>query len=212
MTEQPAQDTPAPEADGRDWRQAYGEEVERSRRYRRRAQQAEQALRQLQETAIADEQVEALQRQADEAETARLRIQRLEATLASLAGRDALVRGLVACGVGRGLPCGDRMIEQAVALLQPHVEVDVSGDEPRCLVRGGEGDLAAFVADWLAREGPHFLPPTGDTGSGALPGSGAAATASLADLDAHPDRKATFIAENGLSAYVKLACRNRQRQ
>ncbi|MFP4354054.1 MAG: hypothetical protein ACLFUJ_02935 [Phycisphaerae bacterium] len=197
----------------RDWQSAYQQEVAQSRKYRHRAQQAEQQLQQLQQDSLSAEQIrqyQQLRNQAEQFESAQGRIGRLTESVQALAGRDALVRSLVACGVGRNLPHGEKMLAQAVDLLQPKIRVTVDDGGPHVSIATDREDaeavsLDAFVADWLASEAPHFLPPSGDTGSGAHLNPGSRETTSLAELDANPARKAKFIAENGPQAYVQLA-------
>jgi hypothetical protein len=193
-----------------DWRQRYLQEVEQSRKYRRRAQQAEQTAEQLSQRAIEHDELENLRNSAEQLEATEAEKRRLTGMLEKLSGRDALVRALVGCGVGRGFRNGASMIDQAVALLSNRLRVDLAGDEPRVDIEqdasGREPmDLQSFVADWLAREAPHFLPPSQDTGSGAFRGTGRTQQASLAQLDADPAAKAKFIAEYGPGAYVQLA-------
>ena len=102
------------------------------------------------------------------------------------------------------------MLSQAVDLLASRIRVRLDDGRPDVSVVQDEPEaepisLDAFVADWLASEAPHFLPPSGDTGSGAHLNPGSRETTSLAELDANPARKAKFIAENGPQAYVQLA-------
>lgn len=205
----PVSDDSVQEADV-DWRQRYVQEVEQSRKYRRRAQQAEQTAQELRQKSWEPEELEALRNTAAKVETVEAEKQRLTGMLEKLSGRDALIRALVRCGVGQGFRNGASMIDQAVALLGESVRVDLEGDEPRVQVNSDRTDrdptdLQSFVADWLAREAPHFLPPSQDTGSGAFRGTGPAQQASLSLLDADPAAKAKFIAEYGPGAYVQLA-------
>ena len=103
--------------DGRDWRQAYLQEVAQSRRYRQRAQQAEART-------ISDEQAAQLDRLgglADEVEGKDRRIAVLEGAVRQMAGLGELTRALAACGVGSGCPHGDRMLDQASSLLADRV-------------------------------------------------------------------------------------------
>jgi hypothetical protein len=193
-----------------DWRQRYVREVEQSRKYRRRAQQAEETAEQLRRQTCEPDELESLKKTAAQVETIDAEKQRLTGMLEKLSGRDAMIRALVRCGVGQGFRNGASMIDQAVALLGDRVRVDLEGDEPRVQIKSDQTDrdptdLHSFVADWLAREAPHFLPPSQDTGSGAFRGTGRTQQASLAELDADPAAKAKFIAENGPGAYVQLA-------
>ncbi len=212
------QNAPGPEGqDSRDYQQAYLQEVAQSRKYRQRAQQAEEQLEQLRSDQLTEEQIEQYRQLRDRAEAIeqdRQRLGDLERSLAERAGRDALLAALQACGVGRGLSEKDRILDQAVALLLPTIQVDTGPDGPTIQLAGdeprqGPADLQAFVADWLACQGPHFLPPSGDTGSGAHRYPGPLEPTRVEQLDADPARKAKFIAENGPKAYVQLARQQR---
>lgn len=211
MTEQneTAQEVPGDGAeagadDGRDWRQAYLREMARSKRYRQRAQQAE-------DRALGD---------TERAEYAR-RIASLEKAIRRVAGQGELTRALAGCGVGSGCSHGERMLAQASALLAGRIGVDVSGDSPLVHVldeaslpirdEGGRlVTVSRFVKGWLAEEGSHFLPASGDTGSGAYRGSATAGGVSIEQLDRDPKAKAEFIARHGPRAYVQLARSTRQ--
>lgn len=62
-----------------------------------------------------------------------------------------------------------------------------------------------LVTQWLATPaGAGFIPPSGDSGSGARKGGGKAGI-TIEDLDADNDKKAAFIEEHGIAAYLKLA-------
>lgn len=203
--------------DGRDYRQAYLQEVAQSRKYRQRAQQAEQQLAEIRDRQLTDKQIQEyrqLRSAAEAIEQDRRRLTEMEQALAERAGRDALVRSLRACGVGRGLADQDKILDQAVALLLPGIQVDTGPDGPTIHLADDEqtespADLQAFVADWLASQAPHFLPPSGDTGSGAHRYPGPLEPTRVEQLDADPARKAKFIAENGPKAYVQLARQQR---
>jgi hypothetical protein len=206
---------PNQDATDKDWKSLYLQEIEQSRKYRHRAQQAEQEAQALRDQVPSDsrqEQLAQLEQQASQYHRVEEDNRRLADMLRDMAGRDALTRALVACGVGQGFSHGARMLDQAVSLLRDSVEVDLEGQSPQIRLAGQEEssqDIEQYVARWLAREAPHFLPPTGDTGSGAYPGQGTPQQASLAQLDASPARKAKFIAENGPGAYVQLARESR---
>ena len=59
-----------------------------------------------------------------------------------------------------------------------------------------------LVAEFLATDtGKHFLPPSGDSGSGAH--TGGEAGESVAELLADPDKKAAYIEKHGGEAYLK---------
>ena len=112
------------------------------------------------------------------------------------------------------------MLTQASSLLSDRIQVDLAGESPivRVLDGGGQAlvdedgrpvSVASFVAHWLAEEGSHFLPASGDTGSGAHGGLSAPTETSIEQLDRNPRAKAEFIAKHGPQAYVQLA-RKRQ--
>ncbi|MBL7133521.1 MAG: hypothetical protein ISS78_05435 [Phycisphaerae bacterium] len=201
----------APE-DGRDWREAYLREVAQSRRYRQRAQQAE--ARALDEAQGAE--YERLVQAAKQLEAKTQRIAALESVVKQVAGLGELTRALAACGVGSGCPHGQRMLDQASSLLAGRISVDVSGEAPRVRVLDDSGrpavdqadrplTVSQFVASWLAEEGSHFLPASGDTGSGAHRGRATGAGVSIEQLDRDPKAKAKYIAKHGPQAYVQLA-------
>ncbi len=206
-----ADDQAAPD-DGRDWREAYLREVAQSRRYRQRAQQAEAR-------AISDEQIAQLDRLRDlpdQVADKNRRIATLEGAVRQIAGLGELTRALATCGVGSGCPHGRRMLDQAAALLADRVRVDVAGPAPIVHVLDDAGEpvvddegrplpVSQFVATWLAEEGAHFLPASGDTGSGAFRGRATPPGVSIEQLDRDPKAKAKFIATHGPQAYVQLA-------
>ena len=210
----------------RDWRAEYLREVAQSRKYRQRAQKAEAELAELSQRALSPEQHEEYQRLRQAATGMAdkdARIEALEGMVRRVVGANELGKALVVCGVGAS-PGGSRALAHAARLLEDRVDVDLSGRSPvvrvldesgRPMCRGGEADdqpgepvsLEEFVAHWLTEEGSHFLPASGDTGSGAYKGSAAAAGVSIEDLDRDPRRKAQFIATYGPQAYVQLARR-----
>jgi len=64
--------------------------------------------------------------------------------------------------------------------------------------------IDTLVQKFLATDrGKHFLPPSGDTGSGAHRGGAPGVT--IAELDADPEKKVEFIQKHGSAAYQKLA-------
>jgi len=70
---------------------------------------------------------------------------------------------------------------------------------------GQSVSVEKFVTDYLAsEEGSTFLPPSGDSGSGAYRGGGKPGV-TIEELDADPAKKAKFIQEEGTEAYLKLA-------
>ena len=212
----------ASDAADRDWKAEYLREAAQSRKYRQRAQKAEGELEQLRPQTLAPEQHEEYQRlrlSADDLAARDARIERLTAAVRELAGLSELHKTLAACGVGRGCPNGERMLAQAAALLGPRVRVDLDDDKPAVRVLDENGavlldpagespvSVRSFVADWLAREGSHFLPPSGDTGSGAHGGLAAPPAVDIRTLDRDPRAKADFIARHGPAAYLQLAQR-----
>lgn len=215
------EDAPPGDDDGqRDWNAEYVREVGQSRKYRQRAQRAETQLQQLRSRALTDEQLAEYERLRLSAETMAekdARIRSLEETVRDLVGRTALGRALAACGVGSRSPNGDRMLSQAADLLADRVRVDfdeagrpaarVLDAAGRPMLRGdGEAvGIEEFVADWLAEQGGHFLPASGDTGSGAHRGEPGADAPRIERLDRDPKAKADFIARHGPRAYVQLA-------
>ena len=209
--------------DRHDWRSECLREVVQSRKYRQRAQRAEGDLEELRARALSTEQYAeyvSLRDSANELADKDKRIVVLEGMVRQVVGANELSKALVACGVGRGLSHGDRMLAQAAALLAGRVNVVISGAEPAVRVLGPAGKLVQgpdgkpvsvhdFVAQWLAEEGSHFLPASGDTGSGAHKGPTAGGGVSIEHLDHDPKAKAEFIAKHGPQAYVQLARKKR---
>jgi len=200
-------DAPDDHAD-RDWKAEYLREVAQSRKYRQRAQRAEAQIERLGSEVLDDRQ------SSDPSKDQR--IGALETMIRQIAGTGELAKALVACGVGSGCAHGPKMVQQAAALLAERIEVDVSGDSPAVRVLDERGQALAdaegrpvaiqqFVAAWLAEEGSHFLPASGDTGSGAHRGQAVAAGVSVEQLDRDPKAKAAYIARHGPQAYVQLA-------
>jgi len=207
----------------RDWKAEYLREVAQSRKYRQRAQKAEAELEDLRSRALTPEDYQEYQklRLSAEAVAARdRRIRKLEGTVRQVVGLNELSKALVACGVGSGACHGDKMLVQAAALLAGRIHVELEDDVPSVRVLDDRGQMLLaddgepigiqeFVADWLAAEGGHFLPASGDTGSGAHKGESAAAGVSIEALDHNPKAKAEFIARHGPQAYVQLARKTR---
>lgn len=210
-----------PEEPERDWRAEYLRETAQSRKYRQRAQRAEMQAEQLRTNAFDEPQqaeYDRLRSQAAGAADKDMRIEALETVVRRIVGINELTGALVACGVGSGCLHGEKMVSQAAALLARRIDVDASGDDPQVHVldktgqamldhSGGPMSVAAFVASWLAEEGSHFLPASGDTGSGAYTGTAGGRGASIEQLDRDPAAKAEFIAKHGPKAYVQLAQR-----
>lgn len=225
-----AADAPADTAAGeggpaKDWKAEYVREAAQSRKYRQRAQKAETELEQLRPLALGPAQHEEYQRlrlAAADAAAKDQRISRLEAMVRQVSGLNELNKALAGCGVGRGCPNGEKMLAQASALLAGRIRVELDGDVPAVRVLdeagavmldpAGAGPMGVrpFVADWLAQEGCHFLPPSGDTGSGAHGGFAVAPAIDIQALDRDPRAKAEFIARHGPTAYLQLAQRRQQ--
>ncbi|MCY2925973.1 MAG: hypothetical protein NT031_11145 [Planctomycetota bacterium] len=196
--EQPGEAVPAPE---RNWREEYLREVARSRKYRLRAQAVETQLEGLRGRVLDDRQLEQYQTLLAERDQVRAVRER-------------------AAGLEKMLAHGEKMLAQATALLADRIRVDVSGASPVVHVLDEAGAVmyadaegaqplsaGQFVSAWLSEQGAHFLPASGDTGSGARKGAVAPPSVTLADLDRHPARKAEFIARYGPGAYLRLARR-----
>ena len=76
---------------------------------------------------------------------------------------------------------------------------------------GDSISIDALVTEFLATtRGQHFLPPSGDTGSGAHKGGDTGVT--LAELDADAEKMGEFIAKHGGKAYQQLVQRTKQKQ
>jgi len=214
--------------------------VAEARKYRRRAQEAERRVAELQPLVLSDAEGELFERlkleaerlpgireahrrevaelkraQTDELAEARARTQQLTEMLSEVVGTDRLKTALAARGVKR--------VDQAASLLAGRIRVGVAGDDYTVQVVDGRGEplsdgqdgkergVEDLVDAWLA-ENPHFLPPSGDTGSGAHAGTAAAAGVSIEQLDRDPRRKAEFVAMHGPGALVQLARGPRERK
>lgn len=209
----------APEADDRDWKAEYLREMAQSRKYRQRAQKAEAELEDVRSRSLSPEQYEEHQKlrlSADSIAEKDRRIGKLEDTVRQVVGLNELSKALVACGVGSRSGNGDKMLAQAGALLADRICVELEDGVPSVRVLDDSGrpllgaddeplTIQEFVADWLAAEGGHFLPPSGDTGSGAHKGDPPVGGISIDALDHNPKAKAEFIARHGPQAYVQLA-------
>ena len=200
--------------------------IAESRRYRKRAQDAETRLRELEAGAMSAGQVqeyrrlkeqaagyermaaEMTARQERELESRRREVSALTDRLRRIVGSDRLKSALASRGVTR--------VDQAAYLLDRHVRVDLAGGEPvvRVVDAGGQpipdpsGEPGAavsierFVDAWLAAEGAHFLPPSGDVGSGAHKG-GPSEHATVAEMEADPAKRFAFIREHGTDEYLR---------
>jgi len=211
----------------RDWKSEYVREVAQSRKYRQRAQRAETQFEEFAGRTLAPEQIEEyhkLRLTSEEMASKDRRMGQLEGMVRRVVGAGELTRALVSFGVGSrscyGEAHGQRMLTQATGLLAGRVRVDLDEDEPRVCVLDDAGEPLAdeegrpvavqdFVAAWLAEEGGHFLPPSGDTGSGAHKGGIVSPSVSVEQLDRNPRAKAEFIARHGPQAYVQLAKRRK---
>jgi len=203
----------------KDWKAEYVNEVTQSRRYRQRAQKAEADLEQLRNQALTPQQHEEyrkLRLSAGATAEKDRRIGQLEGMVRQVVGRNELSKTLISCGVGSQCRGGDKMLAQAAALLADRIDVDLSAEGPAVRVLDAEGQamlnddgepvtIQQFVAHWLAEEGGHFLPPSGDVGSGAHKGGTVPPSISIETLDRDPKAKADFIARHGPQAYVQLA-------
>lgn len=119
--------------------------------------------------------------------------------------------------LGRAGVAPERMA-QAAQLLGSRVKVSLKDGQPvtevfddtgqPMQVDGSSATVDQLVAAWLPGN-QHFLPPSGDSGSGSHAG-GATGNVTLADLDANPNKKLEFIRKNGQQAYLKLAAKARQ--
>jgi hypothetical protein len=171
--------------------EARGKLVAEARKYRKRAQEAERLLGELSEQhsgAIAE---------------SNARADRFGEMLSGVVVSDRLKSALASRGVKR--------VDQAAQLLAEKLEVDITDQGYRVQVRGprdvdsqDELTVEQVVDGWLATN-RHYLPPSGDTGSGAYPGVTSPGRVSIEQLDLDPDRKAEFVARHGPAALVQLA-------
>jgi hypothetical protein len=192
------------------------EELAEYRRLKARQPQREQAeltkAREYEKLAA-----ELTERHARELAQANQRGEALEAQLRKVVGTDRLKSALAGRGVTR--------VDQAAYLLRRHIRVELADGEPvvRVLDKKGRpiidpacGDgetitIERFVDAWLASEGAHFLPPSGDTGSGAHAG-GSADKADIAELEADPAKRYAFIREHGTDEYLRRLGEWKRRQ
>jgi len=190
----PPQDSSEPRAD--DASEARAKLIAEARKYRKRAQEAERQVAELEMRLLDDEQHSA------ELTAAAARADRLTEMLSQAVISDRLKTALASRGV--------KHVSQAARLLAEKLQVRVTDGEYAVQVAGlddapeGEVTVEGMVDDWLA-DNPHYLPPSGDTGSGAYPGVTAPKGASIEQLDLNPARKAEFVARYGPAALVQLA-------
>ncbi|KKL87446.1 hypothetical protein LCGC14_1934610, partial [marine sediment metagenome] len=208
--------------------------IAESRKYRRRAQEAEARLSELQSRSGGEQGLAELRRLGEQAgqyerlvselterhaadlAEAEQRADAFAAQLQKVVGADRLKSALAARGVTR--------VDQAAYLLDRHVRVELADGKPAVIVVDAEGEpilaggdpdrplaLEQFVEAWLAAEGAHFLPPSGDVGSGAYKGASPEAV-DMAELEADPARRYAFIREHGSDEYLRRLGRWKRRQ
>lgn len=146
------------------------------------------------------------------AETARRAT--VEQALNQTVGQNALLTALGKAGLKPDL------IGQAARLVAGQVRVEVKDgqaviqvlDEAGKPLLKADGTPAGVeeLATGFAKNNPHYLPPTGDTGTGAHRGAPGGVT--LAELDADPEKKSKFIQEQGTGAYLKLAAASQEQK
>jgi len=215
-----------------DLNKKYTDEVENAKKQRQRAQQAESRLGEVEESLkefqdrIAAQEAEAerkllegkgqyeeamasLRSEKDKAlQSKDAEIEALSSSLYRELGTNRLTAALGEAGVK------SELIAQATKLLSGQIKVSVKDGKPVVQVLDEDGSplnaengAAATMQDLVGRwaqSNPHFLPPSGDTGSGAHKG-GKTGNVTLAELDANASAKAKFIKEHGVDAYLKLA-------
>jgi hypothetical protein len=207
--------------------------VAEARKYRKRAQEAERRLDELAPRVLDEANLELFERlKADSAcagqdrqefkqqladlteqhsgqlEASNARATHLGEMLSEVVITDRLKSVLAARGVKR--------VDQAARLLSEQLEVDINDQGYQVRARGSsdasdsDPTVEQVVDGWLA-ENCHYLPPSGDTGSGAYPGVALSAVASIEQLDLDPVGKAEFVARYGPAALVQLARRSRNK-
>jgi len=134
------------------------------------------------------------------------RIELVEAAMRREFGTNCVMAALGDAGVK------SELIHQAAQLLDGRFKVELADGTPQITALGEDGKelfiegepatIADLAADF-AKRNPHFLPPTGDTGSGATKGGPGAVT--IEQLDADPEAKVAFIQKHGQKAYLQLA-------
>jgi len=193
-------DTDTPEADDNrqpgESSEARAGLIAEARKYRKRAQEAERMFE------------ESNARHAGQLAESTSRAERLEGMLSAVVVSDRLKSALADRGVKR--------VDQAARLLSDKFEVQIGEDGYSVCARDAEGQptVEQVVDVWLA-DNRHYLPPSGDSGSGAYPGVTSPGRVSIEQLDLDPDRKVAFVARHGPAALVQLARsgkKNRRRQ
>lgn len=198
--------------------------VAESRKYRQRAQRAEQALT---EQAAAHQRLleELDQRHKRDLAEANKRGEALAAQLRKAVGADRLKSALAARGVTRVDQAAyllGRYVQVDVAGDEPAVRVVDDAGRPVALnadaadasparenssardnsPAGATISIGRLVDTWLAEQGAHFLPPSGDTGSGARKGP-AEEFADVAELERDSARRYAFIRRHGAEEYLR---------
>lgn len=111
------------------------------------------------------------------------------------------------------------LIAQASQLLAGQVKVTLKDGQAVVQITNVDGTSATkddgtaksikdLVEGWLPNN-QHFLPPSGDSGSGSHKGGGTGEV-TIAELDADPQKKVDFIQKEGAEAYHKLAAAARK--
>ena len=225
-------DTDTPEADDPHQQDELSEVrprlVGEARKYRKRAQEAERRLAELAPRVLDEADCELFERlkadsargeqdkqafrtqlaelteqHSDDLAASNARAERLSEMLSGVVVTDRLKSALAGRGVKR--------VDQAARLLAEQLEVNITDQGYSVQVKGVcEADpdveltVEQVVDNWLA-ENRHYLPPSGDTGSGAYPGITAPGAVSIEQLDLNPAHKAEFVARHGPAALVQLA-------
>ena len=172
-------------------RQAHGDDQAQAEALRQQFEQEAQARR---------------QQHADELAAREEQINTLSTLLRNQIGMNRLRSALGAAGVK------SELIGQAADLLGPNVRVRLDGEEAQVEVVDGAGEVMTadgrpatvdqLVQTWAANN-PHFLPASGDTGSGATRG-GSAEPITYAQLRRNPARLAEYIRTHGEEAVYRL--------
>ncbi|MCP4379809.1 MAG: hypothetical protein GY794_27040 [bacterium] len=206
--------------------------VAEARKYRKRAQEAERRLDELAPRVLDEASLELFERlKADSARTQQDRQEfkqqltdlteqhsgQLEASNARATHLGEMLSDVVITDRLKSVLAdrGVKRVDQAARLLSEQLEVDINdqGYQVRARSRSDVSDsnptVEQVVDGWLA-ENSHYLPPSGDTGSGAYPGVVSSVAASLEQLDLDPVSKAEFVARYGPAALVQLAGRSRK--
>jgi len=177
-----------------------------------KAQQADAEQKKLEEQGQYDQVVQKLKEsQATELAALGAREGKLKAIVAQKAVSDALKSALAAKGITK--------VDQAAKLLADRVGIEFADDYSGYAVNVLNGDgtvqldpdadtaksitIKSLVDEW-AGDNPHFLPASGDTGSGAHNNGAGSSKPTQAQLDADPEAKVKFIAEHSLSEYMQL--------